>query len=367
MKIISIFILISAFLVSCGSSSQINLEATLRPSPNPILNTPSNISIVDNPIEKIVFVSEQTIDSYQISIINTDGSEMVTLVQDDFVSYSAPIWSPNGRKLVFQSSQIGSPVLEDIWIMNSDGTDKLNLTKDLAYSASPQWSPDGENIAFSSEYNGNIDIYLVNTSGSTLLRLTDYQGFDGRPAWSPDGRKIAFESDRNGETNIYSITVDNSDIVQLTKTIGGAHSPRWSSDGEKIAFILDNRVWIMNSDGSDKYSVADDINVDAFFPKLAWSPKANILLFTGQGPLDNFTNAYLLDILSQEITRITDDKQRYVHGSWSSDGAKISIIGELSQGAYGLYIINIDSSSTIELTDNLGLNCCADWQPLSSR
>jgi Tol biopolymer transport system component len=78
--------------------------------------------------------------------------------------------------------------------MNPDGTGITRLT-DRGAKFDPSWSPDGSRIAFvgaAAPYPYNSEIYTMNADGSDLVNLTNSPSSDGDPDWSPDGRKIVF-------------------------------------------------------------------------------------------------------------------------------------------------------------------------------
>ncbi len=126
-----------------------------------------------------------------IWVMNTDGSNKVKLT-DDTEKLNSPAWSPDGTKIVFRGLMNKS----DIWIMNADGSKKINLTNSASYYFNQTWSPDGSKIAFDSgEDEGGwvSDIWVMDAEGSNKIKLTDkYSG--GFPTWSPDSSKIAFSS-----------------------------------------------------------------------------------------------------------------------------------------------------------------------------
>ena len=62
-------------------------------------------------------------------------------------------------------------------------------------------------IAFTSFRDGNGEIYVMDADGSNLRNLTRNPAWDSRPAWSPDGAQIAFTSDRDGNWEIYVIDI----------------------------------------------------------------------------------------------------------------------------------------------------------------
>ena len=88
---------------------------------------------------------------------------------------------------------------------------------DPGFDRSPAWSPDGSRIAFESFRDRNHEIYVMNADGSDVIQLTDNRGFDRSPAWSPDGSRIAFDSDRDGNDEIYVMNADGSGQTNLTK------------------------------------------------------------------------------------------------------------------------------------------------------
>ena len=74
----------------------------------------------------------------------------------------------------------------------------------------PMFSPDGKKIVFESNRSGNFEIYTINTDGSDIKQLTHDTSFDGTPAWSPDGKSIVFASERDKDPEIYIMNADGS-------------------------------------------------------------------------------------------------------------------------------------------------------------
>ena len=74
-----------------------------------------------------------------------------------------PDWSPYGTKLVFLSTRDGQA---EIYSMNGDGTNPVNLTQSGNADIFPKWSPDGTKIAFASNRDGKWEIYTMNSDGT---------------------------------------------------------------------------------------------------------------------------------------------------------------------------------------------------------
>jgi Tol biopolymer transport system component len=115
-----------------------------------------------------------------------------------------------------------NPDMDEIYVMNADGSEQTQLTDNDANDLYPSWSPDGEKIAFTSYRDGNPEIYVMNADGSEQTRLTNNDADDIAPSWSPDGEKIAFTSirDVDDESEFNAIYVmnadDGSDVTRLT-------------------------------------------------------------------------------------------------------------------------------------------------------
>jgi Tol biopolymer transport system component len=86
-----------------------------------------------------------------------------------------PAWSPDGRKIAFQSKRrFGSNAGKgEIYVMNADGSGKRNLTRNRAQDGSPSWSPDGRRIGFVSNRDGRRpEAHVMNADGSGQRSLT---------------------------------------------------------------------------------------------------------------------------------------------------------------------------------------------------
>lgn len=103
------------------------------------------------------------------------------------------------------------PSRMEIWVMNSDGTDKRQLTSNGAANFAPYFTPDGGRIVFASNVadpeGRNFDLYMIDVDGSNLTQITFHADFDAFPMFSSDGSKLVWASNRHGraegDTNIF--------------------------------------------------------------------------------------------------------------------------------------------------------------------
>lgn len=176
---------------------------------------------------QIAFLSAQD-GNGNIFLMEADGSNPRNLTNsagDD----SDPAWSPDGTHIAF-SAKIDKEI--DIYVIAVDGSDLQNLTENNdADDHTPQWSPDGTQIAYVSKDNAspNRQIYLMNADGTDNINLSNSDSGNLAPAWSPDGTQIAFLSNRDGTTSsIYVMNNDGSNLQRLT-FMGTVREPIWST------------------------------------------------------------------------------------------------------------------------------------------
>jgi dipeptidyl aminopeptidase/acylaminoacyl peptidase len=116
-----------------------------------------------------------------------------TIPETTAAETAAPEATTKG-KIAFYSNRDGN---SEIYIMNIDGSEQVNLTNNLADDANAFFSPDGYKIVFDSNrdgndeiYNVNFEIYIMNVDGSEQINLTNNPAFDARLPFHLTGLKL---------------------------------------------------------------------------------------------------------------------------------------------------------------------------------
>ena len=259
----------------------------------------------------------------------------------------------------------------EIFSMNADGSNQLNLTNNAARDDEPKWSPDGSKIVFVSDRDGLLEIYTMNADGTNQTRMTNNAVADENPVFSPDGSKIAF--DRSGQ--IFSMNA--TPLAAATQLTGIAFSgvkahPSWSPDGTQIVFHNNRGFGLFriefvvstcaNCNGQTFFS-SSALPPDIFDP--IWSPDGNTIAFSNdQFDLNDHSQPFtflfspFLDNLGFPTRPLTATGNPLMFSpAWSPDGTKLVFRANTSGG---LSIINADGSNPTSLGLS-GFNSLPDW------
>jgi Tol biopolymer transport system component len=292
----------------------------------------------------------------EIYVVRPNGTGLKQLTRnagDD----GDPSWSPDGKRIVFASTRDGVlfpgddfPVGE-IYVMRADGSNQTRITNDQADDYYPEWSPDGRRIVFNSNrhdvYQRYLNIYTMDPDGSDVIRVTTSPELidDWRPGWSPDGRQIVFERRdyvADDTSEIYVIGVDGSGEQNLTNNSAARDAmPAWSPRGNLIAFAsnrdapggnyFDGDIYVMEPDGSNPRRLTNTTESESF-PQ--WSPDGSRIAFNRFVESTDHRDIFVMRANGSGVTQVTDDPGFIAVSDWGKKGL-LGILGRDTRGKDG--------------------------------
>lgn len=167
-----------------------------------------------------------------------------------------PNFSPDGKKVVFESDRLG---FSDIWYCESDGSNCTQLTSLHGTAGTARWSPDGQRVAFEFQSQHYYEVYVLEVPDGRPRRLLTFpEGDNGAPNWSRDGKWIYFySSHEKGPLQLWKVPFQGGKPVRVTKN-GGVYATE-SEDGRFLYFskLEQPGIWRMPLNGTEEERVLD--------------------------------------------------------------------------------------------------------------
>ena len=313
----------------------------------------NNVGLDTNPIftpdgSKILFLSARP-NASGVYMMNADGSNQTLLPTS--VGVMQPAFSPDGSKVVFVNNG-------DIYAMNSDGTNPVQLTNTSASDSEPSFSSDGSKIVYCTSTNGFGSIYTMNADGTNQTLLPNVVGVSD-PIFSADGNRVLFV--RSGITS--SVNLDGTDKKELTA--GGDYTPAISSDGRKLfvsSFRNENRdIYVSNADGSNPTQLTLRRGFDPNWaigsvpvpnpPPTPTPPISGKITFSATR--NGNTDIYVMNADGTGETRLTTETAIDKDPCFSPDGSKI-VFQSARNGNSDIYVMDFDGANQTRLTFSTG-------------
>jgi Tol biopolymer transport system component len=172
------------------------------------------------------------------------GRDTLTRLTSDPADDEKPVWTPNGRRIVFASRR-GDNATSNLYWQSADGTgdaQRLTESKNRQYPAS--WHPSGMFLAFQ-ELNAqtNFDLMILPLEGDDgsgwkagkPIVFLNSPSDDREPMFSPDGRWLAYQSNESGRNEVYVRSFSGAEGTWKISTGGGLY-PLWSRTKDELFY-----------------------------------------------------------------------------------------------------------------------------------
>ncbi len=263
--------------------------------------------------------------------------------------------SPDGRRLAFAGLSLDS----HIWSMplEADGSTRGPAapvtTGTSRRNSLPVLSPDGTRIAYMSIRQGELpNVWVVNADGTNAIQLTSDETAEHKPGWFPDGRRIAYMSKRGTVGGLWAVDIQTRREELIFDFAGAERYPRLegrlaefqlSPSMNRIAFSLltpptGRRALFVAPARPFEPRAVGPPDVSAGYP--AWSPDESMLAVEVKD--SGSTQAAVIDVKNGALRQLTTVRGQTWVRSWSPDGRKVAVAAQ-RDGLWSLRAIDVTS------------------------
>jgi hypothetical protein len=270
-----------------------------------------------------------------------------TLKFDSLVVLASPCWSPDGNRIVFSS--ICKSGKMDLYIVDADGSNLKQLTKDSYDDRDPAWSPDGTSIVFSSDRNAHgleqtYLLYRYDCATGQISALTVGTNNFYSPSFSPDGAYLTFTANIDSAQNIWAIRTSEighgtlPPLHQVTRFSNAVFDPCWTDHNTLVFAGFENYSFRLQTIDSavQRINASDILPAPPAETAAAYTP----LSVKGDTSIVSlpYTGEYSLDVAQSEVS--TDP----VFGT--SGGAVVAVSDLLGNDQYYFLVYNNAEASS---------------------
>ena len=281
--------------------------------------------------------------------------------------------SPDRSRFIYQVTYVSIPLNKtnsELFVMNSDGTGKKQLTITNNRESNPVWINNGQKIAFLGNETGSSQIWSMNPDGGGMTQISNIEGGINGFSFSPDGKKVLFVKDVK---SIVTAPDRYADLPQASgRIVDDLMYKHWDHWVESVP-----HPFVADLNGSNLSNIIDIMEGEPYesplapfggIEQLAWSPDSKTIAYTSKKKvgkeyaISTNSDVYFYNVETGKTKNVTEGMMGYdINPQFSPDGTLLAWQSMERDGYEAdknrLFVMNLTTGEKIDLTAGYDNNC----------
>ncbi|OZU87857.1 peptidase [Virgibacillus indicus] len=266
------------------------------------------------------------------------SEEKRALTAEDFTRlevYSDPRFTPGGEAYTYISTAINDKNEYESHLFHQKVSESKSSqwTFGNVKNSSPRFSPDGKKVVFQSNRSSIPQLWMLNTNGGEAKQLTFFKNGAVSPVWSKDGNYIIFHASLNQDDNIENQKELSKEERQKEKK-DKENEPlvvnrlKYKSDAKGFHDHKRSQLILLDVE-NENFTQLTSADADHSFQDI--SPDGNLILFSANlnedADYELISDLFTMDLKTKKINKLTCSDGAYHHAGFSPSGKKIACFG----------------------------------------
>lgn len=292
----------------------------------------------------------------------SDAGRIARRIADDVVEAFTGKRGVASTEIAYVSTRSGAA---EIWVMDADGGNARQATRNRSINAFPAWSPDGQSILYMSyQFQRAPRLFRLVRGGAAkagrLLQGLDPEAAVYRGVYDPSGQRMAVVVSVDGAPEIFVVDADGRNPRRLTRSKAIDVSPTWSPDGRRIAFVSDRsgspNLYVVDAGGGEPRR----LTFGGYHTAPAWSPDGRWIAYENQ--IGGQFDIWLVDPEGGGNAPLVSHPRSDENPSWAPDGRKLAFHSSRS-GRPEIFVVDVDGENARQITRGGGESTAPHWGP----
>lgn len=278
-------------------------------------------------------------------LVNRDGTNRQRINGNTagLVEVVRPQWSPDGRYIVQEVTDLGSSITRALNIFDTAITglnSRRLITNSVGQIRDVSWSPNSNRLGLLADFTtqGDYDIHVIDVDGNNLRQVSTNSDFLGKFKWSPDGSQIAYLDDVDAnvlfELHVGAADGSSSNSIVALPNLGQVDNMEWSPNGIDIAYHANEQaddifeIFAIQSDGSNKRRLSGNMTTggDANRDDFEWSPNGSQIAYKADQETNTVVELFTsnADGSGNQNATGSPNSLDISQSQWSADGVRIA-------------------------------------------